>query len=185
VVFDLLKCLFQITNMTHSDPGHTGGCCCHRIVMQFDEIKNELQNVRQAVSVAITLLSVSRKWFVVKASYLPLQNLDTQTHTVSRVQNSVEQMYLILMCCNIYKVYYETSVKSGGYVLAYWEWKVVFLAKRFPSVMSGGLSDAMYTHLPLGRYLIMLCHRNKTAVCSLFCVSFVNRSVHVMSSDEY
>jgi hypothetical protein len=32
--------------------------------MQFDEIKNELQNVRQTVGVAVTLLSVSRKQFV-------------------------------------------------------------------------------------------------------------------------
>lgn len=61
VVFDLLKYLFQVTNMTHSDSVHTGGCCCHRIVMQFDEIKNELQNVRQTVGVAVMLLSVSRK----------------------------------------------------------------------------------------------------------------------------
>jgi hypothetical protein len=29
--------------------------------MQFDEIKNELQNVRQTVGVAVMLLSVSRK----------------------------------------------------------------------------------------------------------------------------
>ena len=106
-----MKCLFQVTNMTHSDSVHTGGCCCHRIFMQFDEIKNELQNVRQTVGVAVTLLSVSRKWCVVEASYLPLQNLDTQTHNVSRVQNSIEQMCLILMCCSICKVYYETFVK--------------------------------------------------------------------------
>jgi len=79
--------------------------------MQFDEIKKELQNVRQTVGVAVTLLNVSRKWFVVKATNLPLQNLDTQTHNVSKVPNSIGQMCLILMCCNVYKGYYETSVK--------------------------------------------------------------------------
>jgi hypothetical protein len=85
LLFDLLKCLFQFTNMTHSDSGHTGGCCCHRIVMQFDEIKNELQNVRQTVGIAVALLSVSRKSFVVKSSSFRLQNLDTQKHNISKV----------------------------------------------------------------------------------------------------
>ena len=59
------------------------------MVVQFDEIKNELQNIRQTVGVAVTLLSVSRDWFVVKASYLTLRNLDTHEHNVSKVQNSV------------------------------------------------------------------------------------------------
>jgi hypothetical protein len=49
--------------MTHSDSVHTGGCCCHTIFMQCDEIKSELQNLRQTVGVAVTLLSVSRMWF--------------------------------------------------------------------------------------------------------------------------
>lgn len=57
--------------------------------MQFDEIKNELQNIRQTVGVAVTLLSVSRNLFVVKSSYLTLQNSDTHKHNVSKAQNSI------------------------------------------------------------------------------------------------
>jgi hypothetical protein len=49
--------------MTHSNSVHAGGCCCHRILVQFDEIKNELQNIRRTVGVALTLLSVSRMCF--------------------------------------------------------------------------------------------------------------------------
>jgi len=95
MLFDLLKYLFQVTNMTHSDSVHTGGCCCHRIVMQFDEIKNELQNVRQTVGVAVTLLSVSRKVICCESILtchckiwthrnITYPNLDTQTHNISK-----------------------------------------------------------------------------------------------------
>lgn len=35
------------------------GSCCHRSVVQFVEIKNELKNIRQTVDLAVKLLSVS------------------------------------------------------------------------------------------------------------------------------
>jgi len=72
--------------MTHSDSVHTGCCCCHRTFMQFDEIKNELQNVRQMVGVAVTLLSVSIKVICCETPLLAIAKLrhaDTQ-----RVQSS-------------------------------------------------------------------------------------------------
>jgi len=75
VLFDLLKCLFQVMNMTHSDSVHTGGCCCHRIFMRFDEIKNELQNVRQTVGVAVSLLSVSSKVICCESRVLAIAKL--------------------------------------------------------------------------------------------------------------
>jgi len=54
--------------------------------MQFDEIKNELQNVRQMVGVAVTLLSVSRKVICCESLLLAIAKLghtDTQ-----RIQSS-------------------------------------------------------------------------------------------------
>jgi len=125
------------------------------------------------------------KSFVVKASYLPSQNLGTQTHNVSEVQNSMEQMCLILMCCDVYKVYYDSYVKCQGLFVG-----LLGMRSCIPSKMLS-ISDERWivrclVYTPATwKVLIMLCHRHKTAVCCLCCVSFVNRSVHVMSSDKY
>ena len=54
--------------------------------MQFDEIKNELQNVRQTVGVAVTLLSVSRKVICCESILLVIAELG-HTDTL-RIQNS-------------------------------------------------------------------------------------------------
>jgi hypothetical protein len=45
--------------MAPSDSTQREGCCCHKSVKQFDEIKSELKNIRQTVDVAVKLLSVS------------------------------------------------------------------------------------------------------------------------------
>jgi hypothetical protein len=45
--------------MAPTDSTQTEGSCCHRSVIQFDEIKNELKNIRQTVDIAVKLLSVS------------------------------------------------------------------------------------------------------------------------------
>jgi hypothetical protein len=45
--------------MAPSGATQTDDSCCHRSVLQFGEIKNELKNIRQTVDVAVKLLSVS------------------------------------------------------------------------------------------------------------------------------